>query len=98
MKPFWSVHFILFSVFQQKLVFGTDNFLSVHIIRDTKANITNITGLAGHREDGFYIMRNNTKVSENASALSFFQFGESCTLYQIFLFVNKMTYIYLSTR
>ncbi|XP_060554180.1 mucin-like protein isoform X1 [Ruditapes philippinarum] len=69
-----------FKSYIKQLVFGTDNFLSVQIIRDTRANITNITGLAGHREDGFYIMRNKTKVSENASALSLFQFGESWSL------------------
>ncbi|XP_060579995.1 mucin-like protein [Ruditapes philippinarum] len=69
-----------FKSYIKQLVFGTDNFLSIQIIRDSRANITNITGLAGHREDGFYIMSNNTKVSENASALSLFQFAESWSL------------------
>ncbi|XP_060590443.1 sushi domain-containing protein 2-like, partial [Ruditapes philippinarum] len=69
-----------FKSYIKQLVFGTDNFLSIQIMRDSKANITNITGLAGHREDGFYIARNNSKVSENAPALSFFHFGESWSL------------------
>ncbi|XP_060573877.1 mucin-like protein [Ruditapes philippinarum] len=69
-----------FGSYIKQLEFGTDNFLSVQIIRNSRANITNITGLVGHREDGFYIMRNNTKVSENAPALSFFQLGESWSL------------------
>ncbi|XP_060579999.1 uncharacterized protein LOC132736802 [Ruditapes philippinarum] len=64
----------------KQLVFGTDNFLGVQISRDTKANLTNFKGLAGHREDGFYMTRNKTKVSENASSSALFQFAESWSL------------------
>jgi hypothetical protein len=42
-------------------------------------------------------MRNNTKVSENASEFSLFQFAESCMLFQIILIYKHVDvhYIYL---
>ncbi|XP_053388051.1 mucin-like protein [Mercenaria mercenaria] len=68
-----------FGDYAKEIVFGTANFMSIQIT--TKhVNTENLTGLAGHQEDGFYIMRNKSQVAVNASAPKRFDFAESWSL------------------
>jgi hypothetical protein len=60
------------------MIFGIGNLMTVEISRKSNITTSNITGLAGHQEDGYYIMRNETTVSENASALRLFGYAETC--------------------
>ncbi|XP_053389561.1 mucin-like protein, partial [Mercenaria mercenaria] len=69
------------SDYVRQVVFRTDNFMSIQITpRTTQFSIKNVTGLAGHQEDGFYIMRNKSRVAVNASASLLFDFAESWAL------------------
>ncbi|XP_053388060.1 mucin-like protein [Mercenaria mercenaria] len=68
-----------FGDYAQQITFKTDNFMSIEIT--TKhVSTKNLTGLAGHQEDGFYVMRNKSRVAVNASASKLFDFAESWSL------------------
>ncbi|XP_053389047.1 mucin-like protein [Mercenaria mercenaria] len=68
-----------FGDYAKQITFGTDNFMSIHM-SIKKVSTKNVTGLAGHQEDGFYVMRNKSRVAVNASASKLFDFAESWSL------------------
>ncbi|XP_053386884.1 mucin-like protein [Mercenaria mercenaria] len=70
-----------FGNYVKQIIFGTDNLLSIRITPSSKEVIRkNLTGLSGHLENGFYIMRNKSRVAANASASVLFDFSESWAL------------------
>ncbi|XP_053388078.1 uncharacterized protein LOC123543068 [Mercenaria mercenaria] len=64
----------------QRITFSGGDFMSVTF--QSKKNVTGFRGLAGNLEHGYYIYRNGSKASINATERDFFYFGESWTVSQ----------------